>query len=142
MSRRSCSALLVLLAGCVSPYAPSPGAPLAGVTFINSGYTPVSMYHEACGEPRPSTLLASLRRGESQTRPVTANEPFSFTFYARIGEDWSCSLGFLTFTPVPGERYEIEFTQTGSGPPASCSVALYRGERKAREPLTDCRAQP
>jgi hypothetical protein len=142
MTRRSLLAVLVLLAGCMAGYAPRPGTPLAGVTFINSGYTPVSMYHEACGEPRPSTMLASLRRGQSQARSVTANEPFSFTFYAPIGEDWSCGLGFLTFTPIPGERYEIEFTQTGSGPPASCSVALYRGERKVREPLSDCRAQP
>ena len=134
---------VLLLTGCLVPYAPKPHAPLANVTFLNNGYTPVDMYYEACGVFEPSTLLASLHPGASAAQRVTANEPFSFSFIARVGEDWSCGLGFITFTPVTEARYEIEFTQTGSGPPAGCSVRVYRTEGSGRVPqaTTDCRAK-
>lgn len=134
----------LVLAGCVTPYTPKPNAQLASVTFINKGYTAVDMHYEACGVFEPSTLLASLHPGASATQRVTANEPFSFSFIARVGEDWSCSIGFLTFMPAPDARYEIEFTQTGSGPPARCSVAVNRlqptGE-KVPQATTDCRVK-
>jgi hypothetical protein len=136
--------IVLLLTGCLAPYTPKPNAPLASLTFINKGYTPVDMHYEACGVFEASTVLASLHPGASATQRVTANEPFSFSFIARVGEDWSCSLGFITFTPVPERRYEVEFTQTGSGPPAGCSVRTYKveGLERVPQPTTDCRRMP
>ncbi|HEX2826925.1 MAG TPA: hypothetical protein VHP37_11300 [Burkholderiales bacterium] len=141
----STTSFALLLAGCVTPYTPKPGAALANITFVNKGYTSVDMHYEACGVFEPSMLLASLHPGASATQRVTANEPFSFSFIARVGEDWSCSLGFLTFTPVPEGRYEIEFSQTGSGPPARCSVKVSKLEAsgaRVPQPTTDCRRRP
>jgi hypothetical protein len=102
------------------------------------------MHYDACGVLQESTVLASLHPGASATQRVTASEALSFSFIAPIGEDWACSLGFITFTPVLEGRYEIEFTQTDSGPPATCSVRAYRLEGSGRvpQPTTDCRRKP